>query len=216
VTPVDNRHLAEGRLMASFLSEGDGPGLAAADPEAFAHLRTCELCARRYEQVGWQVEALREADRDDCDALFTSEHLEAQRGQILRRLEHLGRQARVLKFPAAAVRHLSRPHRSHSGARWVAAAAVAGLAIGMSLGWFLDLRPTRFLPTNRVASVTAPVNRTARGAQQGPLRVSDTAPFDDEAFLSRIDRAYATQRAAELEALDALTPRVREVALVIR
>ena len=127
--------------------------LFAADAQALAHVRTCEVCARRYEQVGWRIEALRAADQDACDAVFTPERLDQQRNQILRRLEHLGRQARVLHFPEKAPRHLSLPHRSHVWSRWVAAAAVAGLLIGVSLGSFIDLRPTMLIP-GRVASVS--------------------------------------------------------------
>jgi hypothetical protein len=215
VTPVDSRHLADERLMTCFLSEGDGPDLAAADTEAFAHLRVCEVCARRYERVGWQIEALREADEADCDALFTPERLDPQRSQILRRLEHLGRQARVLRFPEKTPRHLSLPHRSHVLSRWVAAAAVAGLMIGMSLGWFLDFHPLGTSQPGRVASVSTP-GRTVLSGPPTRSRLPERNLQDDEAFLSRIDQAYASQRAAELEALDALTPHVREVAWVIR
>jgi predicted anti-sigma-YlaC factor YlaD len=198
--------------MACFLSEGDGADLSAADAQTLAHLRTCEVCARRYEQVGWRIEALRAADQDSCDAVFTPERLDQQRNQILRRLEHLGHQARVLHFPEKAPGHLAAPHRRHMVSRWVAAAAVAGLVIGVSLGSFMNLRPTTF-SAGRVASLSTP-HRPAAVSQQAP-RPERTA-LDEEAFLSRIDQAYNTQRAPELEPLDALTPHVREVALLIR
>jgi hypothetical protein len=140
------------------------------------------------------------------DALFSTEHLEAQRAQILRRIEHAGRHARVLAFPASKQGRTG-SDRSSVTARWVAAAAAAGLAVGLGLGAMMNFQLSGFWssPGRPAVAARAPVTHVTPVA-----KLSDPG-FSDEAFLSEIDQALA-RRAAELEALDALTPHVREIA----
>jgi hypothetical protein len=218
VIPVDDdRHVADVQLAACRLSQGEGP-VDAASAAAMAHVASCPVCARRYEQLGWRLEDLRDADEAAFDQVFTPEHLETQRAHILRRLEAIGRQAKVLRFPSRATRRQLAPAvRTGRAARWVAAAAVAGLVAGLSLGLMMDFRsgpplsPAR--TTARLSGSQPPATHPAArpDATADTPRPSTASALTDEDFLTEIDRALWTQRAAELEALDALTPRIREV-----
>src|SRR5436305_82219 len=68
--------------------------------------------------------------------VFPADRLQAQQQQILRRLEHVARPARVIDFPGRLISQ----HPTTSGARgvtrWIYAAAAAGLVIGVGLGAF--------------------------------------------------------------------------------
>jgi hypothetical protein len=211
----DSRHLADVRLMTCYLAEAE-PIEARLDPEGFAHLASCATCAARYDQLAWQVDELRADETEHVDALFSPERLDMQRAQIMRRLEAVGRQAKVLRFPVKSVRRLVPRARLEPARRWIAGAAVAGLIAGLSLGWMMDERLRNVFrgshPAVHVAQSGEPGHLVAA---PGAIQVQDARP-SDEAFLSEIDRALMQQRASELEALDDLTPRVREVAAVIR
>src|SRR5204863_8550881 len=78
-----------------------------------------------------------EADAE-LDDVYSAEHLRSQQQQIAHRIEHYGRSARVLAFPA----HQGTRHLPASGVRmaprWVAAAAAVGLFVGVGIGMFFD------------------------------------------------------------------------------
>ncbi len=205
MTAAQTPHLADARLLACCLTEGDTGHLLPAEVDAMAHLKRCEECRRRLDEVRWQVDMLRDEERARVDALFSAEHLEAQRAQIVRRLEHVGRQARVIAFPAH-VRPQREVARSRT-ARWVVAAAAAGLAVGLGLGAMMNFQLA--LPWS--SPVRPAVASRAPELHINPVAKLSDPGFSDEAFLSEIDQALA-RRATELEALDALTPHVREAA----
>jgi hypothetical protein len=205
VNAAHTPHLADARLLACCLFEGDTGHLLPAEVDAIAHLKRCGQCRRRLDRIRWQVDVLRDEERARVDALFSAEHLESQRAQILRRLEHIGRHARVITFPAGGRRQPDAGRVAAVRMRWVAAAAAAGLAVGLGLGALMNFQ---------IASPSSSPARQAVAARAPDVHINPVAKlsdpsFSDEAFLSEIDQALG-RRAAELEALDALTPHVRD------
>lgn len=212
MTPAIGSHLPDERLVACSLVEADVESRTPAEAAAFSHLAGCRGCARRYDDLKARLEALREETRIEGDARFPAERLEASRAQIMRRLEAMDRPARVLTFPLR--RSAAAGGRVSSGslrpARWAMVAAAAGLAVGLSLGWFADLRLTRGLVETTASIQNVP---TIEAMPAGEA----TMPMDvDEELLLDIDEALYGSRPPELQALDAFTPRMRDVAAVIR
>jgi hypothetical protein len=207
VKPTDRQHLTDQRLIDTYFARvGDGSELDAAKAEC-EHVQMCETCARRYENLTASLERLREAAFAEADAYFTTDRLAAQRNHILRHLEGAEHPARVIPFPRTAAKpYVTRVHAPLF--RWVAAAAVAGLVIGVSAGRMLYLRPGA--SPRAAASIQA---RTVQPAFRAPGTTYDGVALDkefDEAFVSEIENAMSQQRIAALQALDALTPRVQD------
>jgi hypothetical protein len=167
-------------------------------PEA-AHIETCGTCRARYDAyVDWlsdaRVDALGEADD-----IFTAERFGAQQAHILRRLETLERPARVIafpRFPRSVTASRRGPHR------WIAAAAAASFIVGLGAGELLDFRRTLRVAT---PADLAPVTHTARGGLQ-PINLSS-----DDMLLYDSEAVSAEPAVEALHALDALTPRLRDL-----
>ena len=143
------------------------------------------------------LEAYRAKACAEADAAFDDQALETQRHKILARLAHLGHPARVIRFPKAPLGDIN------TGAinrRWVSVAAAAGLIIGVLGGQFVHLVPQRPRP----AAAMTPSTRPSVPAQPQFLQIS--APIDD-GLLDEVELAMNTRGAAELHALDELTPR---------
>jgi hypothetical protein len=176
--------------------QGDRP-----DPPTAEHLADCESCATRYaELAGFMNELRTEADAE-TDAIFTSDRLRAQQQHIARRMEAVGRPARVISFPGRIVQRTIRASTSRSP-RWTAAAAAAGLFLGIALGatYEWDWQARTPSPGMTARSRLAPV--PSRGTP-------DIAA--DEAFLLELDLALDRPRTRELAAFDAFTPHFREI-----
>lgn len=194
------RHLDDAAL-AEIWTEAAASGQAAADQ----HLNGCAQCRARYAAfTGW-LDGLRDDAHAEADELFPPERLAAQQAQILRRLEALERPARVIAFPK-----FSRPATSTQGhaQRWIAAAAAAGLVLGLAAGQFVDIRNV-FGGRTRAASVQA--IRTAPPAlPAGPAvtPASVTSVADEKLFFGdAADRV----RFATLQPMDDITPRARDL-----
>src|SRR5581483_7682267 len=101
---------------------------------------------------------------------------------------------------------------THSAARWTAAAAAAGLFLGIALGasyeWDWRARPAR---AARSASVVQS-DSSKIALMPTATRGSDPAPSaaTDDAFLSELETMLDRPRTTELQPLDVLTPHVRE------
>jgi hypothetical protein len=198
------RHLPEERLVDCYVAERAGEPL---DPPTAEHLVDCAECAARYGRWADLMDELRDEAEAEVDATFTPERLMHQQQQIARRLEHLGHIARVISFPG---RLAAGPHARSGGSRtvprWTAAAAAAGLFIGVSAGMFFDRATGR---------LSAPPIASARVVS--PAAAPATPPLpDDDTFLSEIDLALGGPRNRDLAPLDALTPRVHEIAAQVR
>jgi hypothetical protein len=203
-----SRHPREAQLFAHYIADRHGE---APDPPTAEHLIECASCGGRYAAIARLLDAVRHEAESDADAVFTPERLLAQQQHIARRIEWVGRAARVINFPHPAGRTADMPAAPQTRPRWIAAAAAAGLFIGVALGaayrapWSAPLS----VQTRGVrAYVPSPSLLAALGTAGSP-EMTDVAA--DDAFLSELEFALERPRSHELLAFDALTPHVREV-----
>lgn len=205
--PPDRQHMTDERLIDTYFARVGNRSERGAVQAECEHVLTCEVCARRYENLTASLEQLRQDADADADAYFTADRLAAQRNHILRHLEGAEHPARVIPFPHATSK--PRVARVHAPLfRWVAAAAAAGLMIGVSAGRLLYVRPGT--SPRAAASVQARASQPAlraTGADYSRLALGGNV---DEAFLSEVESAVSQQRIAALQALDAMTPRVQD------
>jgi anti-sigma factor RsiW len=196
-------HLHDDRLLDCYLTERGGEAL---DPPAAEHLADCEACSARYAELSAFMDTVRRDGDAEADAVFTPERLRAQQQQIARRIEHVGRPARVISFPSRLVRRTIGASQSRSAPRWVAAAAAAGLFVGVAVGasyeWNTRRVPAASFGAREISPRIAPV--ATRG--DGPVDVAN-----DDAFLSDLEVALEHPHTRELQAFDAFTPHVREI-----
>ena len=199
-------HLPEERLFDSYLAERGGVPV---DPPVAEHLADCATCGTRYAELTTFMDALRRDGDAEADAIFTPERLRQQQQQIVRRIALVGRPARVLSFPGRIVRRTIDVSTSRTAPRWVAAAAAAGLFVGVAVGASFQRRAQM-------------ENRQAFAADAGRARATRLSPVptggsgaaqvaSDDAFLSDLELALERPHTRELQAFDALTPHVREI-----
>jgi hypothetical protein len=183
-------HLSEDQLMEACV-------LAAENP----HLTACRQCHERFDDLARSLGQIREDALREADTVFTPERLNDQHDRILRRLERHEHPAEVVLFPHRAtspvVRRVLGPAR-----RWVASAAVAGLAAGLLLGVVMDRRIGQIdpLPVVQTARVSEP--SIALPDSIAHARAADTG--DDELFIE-IEEALMGMRVSELRAIDDMT-----------
>jgi hypothetical protein len=148
------------------------------------------------------MEEIRVDARFEADEIFTPDRLAAQQAVISRRLEAAERPARVIAFPKfpAGSTGKSAPVR-----RWIAAAAAAGLLVGLGLGQIMDLRrlgDRRTFPVTRTGQQPR-VDATARAVVPASTAVSE------EILLLELEAA-ATPQYEALHAYETLTPRAAD------
>ena len=179
-----NDHLSDDQLMETYVLAGDD-----------RHLAVCRHCRVRFDDLARAFDQMRDSGVHEADAVFTPERLHDQRDRILRRIDRHGHPAEVVAFPHRgsgnpAVQRVLGPAR-----RWVAAAAAAGVAAGMFLGFAVDRS------THTVELASRPVQSVSVAA---PATWQAADPRDDQFFIE-IDDALMGSRAAELLAIDAMT-----------
>ncbi len=196
-----NRHLDDAALAAIW-TDRSLSGVQPSQP----HLHTCVACRSRLAAFSGWLEELRGEATAEADEAFSAERLAAQHAQIFRRLEAAERPARVIAFPKCSQPLAS---RSSSASRWVAAAAAAGLIVGVGVGQLRDLRPS--LTTNSAPAAQTRVADARRSPDrpEGGIRTVSTT-LGDEAFLSELDASLSRPAVPELRALDEFTPRAGE------
>jgi hypothetical protein len=218
---IGQRHLSDDRLYECFVAAQTGDAL---DPRAAEHLGDCGACHARYADVASVMTTLR-ADADaEVDALYSADALRTQQSQIARRLEHLGHAARVISFPRHTVSGSMAGHASRITPRWLAAAAAAGLFVGVGLGSFVHApafsRARRAqVPITAPATTSEPRAAAPVGAPEPvPTSAPATADADDasDKFMEELEFALSRPRTSELLAFDELTPHVREISLSTR
>jgi hypothetical protein len=193
--PLDDAAFAE--IWAAAASGTD-------DAEARAHLETCSSCRGRYAAFESWLDEIGTVARTEANEAFPAERLAAQQAQIMRRLEALDRPARVILFP----KQTQAMTADRSGARrWIAAAAAAGLLVGIAAGQMLDLRDAFSPSPQPFAQVRRDTAAGGGSMQPTSLAVAQS----DEAFLTELEDAALSPRVPELAALDAVTPRLRDV-----
>lgn len=196
---VRHRHLDDAALAeiwAGAAADGSAPD------RRDQRLEACAECRSRYDAFGAWMSNLRDEAAAEADEAFPPERLAAQQAQIARRLEALERPARIIAFPRFT-RPVTNTHRGPL--RWVAAAAAAGLIVGLVAGQLLELprllnHPDSIRTDARIAQ-PAPA---ARGAVQ-PVGSSNT--FDDDAFMQDLEVALSSRAVPGLRAIEAMTPR---------
>jgi hypothetical protein len=127
----------------------------------------------------------------------------------MRRLERVGREARIISFPGQFVRRSISASTTRTAPRWIAAAAAAGLFVGVALGASYEWNAM-------VGSAHQTLTRAAdsRPSRATPVATRGTNQPDvaaDDAFLSDLEVALERPHTRELIAFDAFTPHVREV-----
>ncbi len=192
------RHLDDGTLTEIWTE-----ATASGQPASHAHLTTCAQCSARYTAfTGW-LDRLRDDAAAEADEAFSQERLASQQTQILRRLETLERPARIIAFP-----RFSRPVTSTQGnaQRWVAAAAAAGLVIGLAAGQFVDIR-NRF--TTSTVQNLQPQNTNARlNPMPDPQADAGVRPaVSDEMLFFGAELAPISA----LQPMDSITPLARDI-----
>jgi anti-sigma factor RsiW len=211
------RHPSEESLTAHYFASPE------TGDEVAVHLTSCDRCAARYAGLRSALERIHRDGIRDADRVFTPARLAAQRDHIMRKLELVGRAARVIAFPLPTSRFRVAGARSMT-TRWIAGAAAAGLLIGLLAGQVLDIRHHRaeLVASSRVAmqSSRGIVARREESSVRQPLtettRRASRPGVPDEAFLSEIDASLSTMRVDGLRALDAMTPRVRDIAVQVK
>lgn len=192
-------HLKDDALIRRYLADRGLDALGESDEAGVRHLADCEACQRRYHVFGAELDGTASLVEERADQAFSGERLTRQRERILRRIAAQHSAARVIAFPAAEAAATAGFGR-RLALRWVAAAAAAGLLLGLTAG--------RWLWTGSDQGATAPrqtpVMGTAPGSDRALVRaVASEIPGDD--ILSQIDFALSGPGAQELQALDALT-----------
>jgi hypothetical protein len=197
-------HLQEERLFDSYLAERGGEPI---DPPIAEHLADCPSCGTRYAELTTFMDGLRRDGEAEADAIFTPEHLRLQQQQIVRRMALVGRPARVLSFPGRIVRRTIDASGSRTAPRWIAAAAAAGLFVGVAVGASFQWR------SQQQARQTF-LTDAGRAQRLNPVATRGTGQPDvasDDAFLSDLEIALERPHTRELQAFDALTPHLREI-----
>jgi len=202
-------HMKDSRLFATYLDKRAGDAL---DPRVADHLATCDECAGRFDEMASLMNELRDAADVATEAAFPAERLEEQRQQILRRLDHVHRPARVISFPTRDVAADGRMS-GRMTPRWVAGAAAAGLFIGFAAGGYLGPERLHRAPIHMASSKVAPAMAVQRSATTPPaVRIGTTQPeADDDAFMMDLEVALTRPHNRELQPFDAMTPHVRDL-----
>lgn len=197
---LSGRHLDDAALAAIWTGNAQ-----TSDTIVDPHLQACAECRVRFAAFSSWMEDLRLEAIAEADAAFPADRLAAQQAQILRRLEAAERPARVIAFPNGPATEPVRPVASIR--RWVAAAAAAGLIVGVGLGQIMDFGdhggPAAFPAANRTV-----LNQPRGEAQPSAIQPVSTSS-NDENQLEELEAA-ATPRYDTLRAYDAFTPRAAD------
>jgi hypothetical protein len=201
------RHLTDERLFECYLTEREGDAI---DPPAAEHLADCVSCGERYTDFARSMDRVRSEGEKEADEVFTRERLRLQQQQIARRIEHFGRPARIISFPGQLVRRTLTASATRTAPRWIAAAAAAGLFVGVALGASYEFNALIHSARNSLVQAAD----TSRATRLTPVATRGSSQADvaaDDAFLSDLDVALERPHTRELVAFDAFTPHVREV-----
>lgn len=169
-------------------------GLASASVDA--HLASCPRCRAERDRLRAGLDAVALGASMEADHLLPAAALERQRQSIRQRIGRLGAGARLLTFPAPAAARPLEPARADR--RWVSAAAVAGLLVGLAVGRIQN--GTVGSPGG--GSSPLPLDGTPRAAVAPPA----IELWRDDPLLSDIDAVLTRETRPEFEALDGLTP----------
>lgn len=200
-------HLADDELLELLIPASRPPGSPRVDlqpNDARDHLSQCDVCGNRSLKLQTFLSGLAETHESSLRQAFPARRLATQRERIMRRLRRSVQPAmpgRVLRFPALARPAFAGIHRAR---RWLAAAAVAGLVVGMSVGQFLHFHPEPAVNLEDADATMARVETTS---------FNDTAVETEDAFLDELEMMLTSPQVPVLSPVDEITPRIREVAI---
>ncbi len=186
---MNTRHLSDSQLLMA-----GWPVWLAHDDVGYAleHLEHCEQCRSRHDAIARMLDDTRRAAELEAEGAFPLDSLAQQRDRILARVDAFCHAGKILAFPSTHSGHVPAQPRHRS--RWVAAAAAAGLVVGL-LGGHL----TRDFSSR-------PRLQERRAAPAGmALRPSMPLPSEDE-LLGQVEVAFEGTGPSALRPLDALTP----------
>ena len=185
--------------------------LGASEPPTEAeamHLRTCGACEQARGQIEQMLAHVTDAVVSEADAHFPAERLARQRARIMTQLQQVGRQARVIAFPGHVAAAAELTGRTKPASRWIAAAAVAGLLVGVVAGRAEHDFTLRSVTHGRGTPLAQLASRTGEPvmvAGRRELGIQEATLGADEDLLGQIENA-ADRGLAALEGLDELTP----------
>ena len=191
-------HLTDDQLLEAYVRGGEDP-----------HLPSCRRCQTRFDDVVRTLEHVREEAISEADQAFTAERLHDQRDRILRRIERRDHPAEVVAFPHRPSTHPVSHRLLGPARRWVAAAAAAGLAAGMFLGFAIDRR-----------THDAVISQAIRQSAVRPAVVIQASSDTDDQFFLKVDEALLGSRVREMRpdlgAIDFMTTpqEIRDVSYV--
>ena len=206
-------HPHDDRLLEHYAALRTGGPL---DLPTAEHVATCSECGARYAALVELLGTIPAESAAEADEVFTIDRLRRQQHQILRRLEHLGHPGRVLSFPDRIGETIGR-RSLRVAPRWLAAAAAAGLFVGVAVGgaFFQDgLRRTAML--KRSSSAQTVSSLIYAGSEPTSVPTTSRDVLDDDAFLSDLELALERSSPGELVPLDALTPHLRGLSTLLR
>jgi hypothetical protein len=184
------RHLSDSQLIVACQPVPDDqghPGHGYLD-----HVEHCPPCRARHDAVARMLDDARRTAELAAEDAFPLERLAQQRDRILARVDELCRAGKILTFPSAHPRNV--PAQPSHRTRWVAAAAAAGLVVGLLGGHLTRDFSSRPSLLGRHAVQAGVILRPAR-----PL------PSEDE-LLGQVEVAFEGTGPSALRTLDALTP----------
>jgi len=197
-------HLSDDRLIELCM-------LDALSRDEQQHLSTCGRCDARRIRMKRLLDDVSETATAATDAAFPLERLNRQQARILARLQHEGRPARVIAFPAGHSPHEPAASRTRPASRWIAAAAVGGLVVGLIAGRFgHDYSFPRAGAARIIAAHTIEQPELRAPVTTAAIREVAASLSDDE-FLDQLETAIDAPTAAALQPLDDLTPLAWEV-----
>lgn len=168
------------------------------------HLGACPACEGRRAALAHLLEEAALAADEDVEVVFPAERLARQQRQILQALGAISGPARVIAFPSAPAPAPPASSSHRPAMRWVAAAAAAGLVVGVVAGRAGRSIGAPAAPSNALVA-------TASATDQNRRIRTISAPLSDDEFLSAIDTAIDGRGGASLRALDELTPHAWDV-----
>lgn len=206
-------HLHDERLFDCYLAELAGDVV---NPPAAEHLLECEQCASRFDELARFMDTVRADGDAQADEIFTPERLWNQHQAILHRVEQVGRPARVISFPDRIGSHVAGA-ATRVAPRWLAAAAAAGLFVGVAVGGMFFDTGGHSVSAPTMMARSKPVRTPA---EPPPVRVTSAASVvesaDDDTFLAELEQALQNPGTRELLPFDALTPHARDIAARLR
>ena len=233
-TRTDRGHPSEDHLLEAVF----GPGDTAVAMSTARHLRRCVRCTHRARELRRLLDTVADGAGASFDEAFPPDRLQAQRARIDHRLACVVgavERARVLSFP---LRRTPERRRDLRPSRWAVAATAAGLALGIVAGQLMDRHwgPTAMpglgpspgvvseAPAGTGANATVDMTGTIElppastaDAAHTPLSLSEFEQVMAEAaLLDALDVATVSLPVTELSSIDALTPRVPDLATAVR